>query len=248
MLWHQGFDTAPQLVRDCLASWKHLNPNWNVVELNATNLHQYVDAFILERCTAVHTFVYATKPKCIPLGAENVQAFSDMVRTNLLSKHSGVWADATVMCLKPLEEWLPMNQEFFAYTKTREFGKISSWFLYAKKDSLFFTNFARRVYNSFQKDNYFWWHDAFYNYVHSNKDAQQVWLLSKKLSANLDTAEGPHVFTPYSRQNYERFNSFDVLQPILKDGTVIKLNHRDEYIISMPFYKTILDSIFKRVM
>jgi hypothetical protein len=34
------------------------------------------------------------------------QAKSDIIRLHLLAQHGGVWADATVLCLQPLDHWL----------------------------------------------------------------------------------------------------------------------------------------------
>ena len=31
ILWFQGFDNAPLLVKNCVQSWKHYNPDWNIV-------------------------------------------------------------------------------------------------------------------------------------------------------------------------------------------------------------------------
>lgn len=103
MLWLQGFERAPDIVRLCLASWKTRNPTWRVIELSDANLSDYVDADSLASLRAVKNI--------------EVQKFSDLVRLYLICKHGGVWADATCFCCKPLDSWLPdnMTSGFFAF-------------------------------------------------------------------------------------------------------------------------------------
>lgn len=90
ILWFQGFDKAPDVVKWCVHSWKRYNPTWNIVLLDDTNLHEYVDVKV-----------------------DN----SDIVRM-LLLRNGGLWVDATVFCHKPLDDWLPAytTSGFFAFT------------------------------------------------------------------------------------------------------------------------------------
>ena len=64
-----------------------------------------------------------------------IQALSDIVRINLLADYGGVWVDATCVCVKPLNIWLPqlMNQGFFAFSKPANDRELSSWFLASEK-------------------------------------------------------------------------------------------------------------------
>jgi mannosyltransferase OCH1-like enzyme len=43
ILWFQGFDNAPIIVKKCVDSWKHYNPDWNIILLDHTNLCKYID-------------------------------------------------------------------------------------------------------------------------------------------------------------------------------------------------------------
>lgn len=56
---------------------------------------------------------------------------ADLLRLDLLTKHGGVWADATTFCMQPLDDWLPPNLEsgFFAFCRPRPERILSSWFL-----------------------------------------------------------------------------------------------------------------------
>lgn len=42
VLWFQGWDNAPLLVRQVAESWEINNPDWNVEYVTLDNLHKYV--------------------------------------------------------------------------------------------------------------------------------------------------------------------------------------------------------------
>ncbi|OQX73377.1 MAG: hypothetical protein B6D64_13895, partial [Bacteroidetes bacterium 4484_276] len=91
ILWLQGFEDAPDVVKRCLASWKKHNPTWKINLLDETNIKQFID---------VHAIIGRNYKEI------SKQALSDVIRINLLSKFGGVWTDATCFCCKPLDEWL----------------------------------------------------------------------------------------------------------------------------------------------
>lgn len=86
LVWFQGWDKAPKLVLRVRDSWKHHNPDWEIKELDDNNLKEYI-GFDLPNDAS-----YAAK--------------SDIMRISLLKKHGGVWADATMLCLRPLDSWV----------------------------------------------------------------------------------------------------------------------------------------------
>lgn len=106
--WDGGEAAAPPVVTACIASWRRHNPGWSVVVLDA------------------HSLAARAELPDRPAGM-SVQAYSDLVRLRLLRRHGGVWADATVMCLKPLDHWLPplAATGFFAFLWTR----ADRWFV-----------------------------------------------------------------------------------------------------------------------
>jgi len=102
MLWLQGFEQAPELVRHCLRSWKTRNPGWTVVELDAESLPAYIDPDTLETILGLRL---------------KHQKTANLIRLYLLSRHGGVWADASCFCVLPLDSWLPehLPSGFFAF-------------------------------------------------------------------------------------------------------------------------------------
>ena len=119
--WHQGWDRAPDLVRRCAATWLAHNPSWSVHFLDAESVGEKV------------SIPRAAKALNLPL-----PAFSDVVRICLLERGGGVWADATVWCARPLDDWLqPVCRPagFFAYERPAIDRPVASWFLAAIPDS-----------------------------------------------------------------------------------------------------------------
>lgn len=108
ILWNQGEAEAPPLVQLCIQSWRDRNPGWEVTVLDADSLT---------------TVVEMSRPQ----GGMTIQAYSDLVRLRLLRRFGGVWVDATVACLKPLDDWLPpvARHGFFAFLWTAS----DSWFV-----------------------------------------------------------------------------------------------------------------------
>jgi hypothetical protein len=59
---------------------------------------------------------------------------SDLIRTQLLIKYGGVWADPTIYFMKPLDEWLPdyMDADVFMFHRPGRDRVISNWFIAAE--------------------------------------------------------------------------------------------------------------------
>ncbi len=130
--WHQGWDNAPTMVKQCLRSWIKLNPDYDVRALDQRSLFEHVSF-----------------PEKIDITRRDltVQKIAVLARLALLAKHGGVWADATVACTKPLGEWLgPYYQSrFFAFRSPGVDRLMSNWFIAAETDSLI----LHRLYENF---------------------------------------------------------------------------------------------------
>jgi hypothetical protein len=138
-LWLQGMDDAPFIVQKCLESWLRHNPGWQVILLDRPNAREYIDL----------------ESEIGPIG-DNVtpQAFSDILRINLLAKYGGVWADATCFCTKPLDDWLGANMEtgFFAIERPAPDRMISSWFIASFKYNYIALTYKNKV-NAYWRNN-----------------------------------------------------------------------------------------------
>jgi hypothetical protein len=126
LLWLQGWDKAPWLVQQVRESWENYNPDWTIQLVDENNLKDFVT-----------DIDYVYRESISP------QAKSDIIRLALLRKHGGVWADATLLCMQPLDKWVPdaiRPAGFWMYhgkgggTMSRRDGP-ACWFIVSIKDS-----------------------------------------------------------------------------------------------------------------
>ena len=117
--WHQGFDSAPPVVKACLENAKRTLKDWEVHQLAENNVTSWIDP--------------------IPIPKSRWQQLclahrSDLIRTQLLIKHGGVWADPTVWFNRPLDDWLPeqMSAGLFLFQRPGRDRAISNWFIAAE--------------------------------------------------------------------------------------------------------------------
>lgn len=91
VLWWQGVETAPAIVRACIASMERNAGGRKVVVITRDNVQDYVDMpeLIFEKM-ASH--------------AITLTHFSDILRFNLLHRYGGLWMDATLLVSSSLDE------------------------------------------------------------------------------------------------------------------------------------------------
>jgi hypothetical protein len=123
ILWFQGEVNSPWIVKRCIKSWQVLNPSWKVNILDDELIHQYLPNY--------------QSPNRLPKPQQ-----SDIIRLELLEKYGGVWADATTLCNKPLDDWLPAvtTSNFFVYHLPGKDRLISSWFIASSKNNPLINN------------------------------------------------------------------------------------------------------------
>jgi hypothetical protein len=154
LLWLQGHDKAPLVVRKCYGSWVKNNPGWQVIFLDEHNISD-------------HTEIKKD-------GNMTDQAFSDILRINLLAKYGGIWADATSFCTKPLDSWLDkyLNTGFFAFERPGADRMISSWFIASSR-----YNYITNTYKN--KVNAYWHENPGMNFIESSQ-----WRFLNRLISN----------------------------------------------------------------
>lgn len=176
--WFQGLDTAPPVVRACVSSWLRHNPTW---ELRC-----------LEAKTVSH---YAPVASIIDLERQRLTAASlaDIARLLLLQRYGGVWVDATVLCTRPLDDWLPevARGGFFAFAAPAPDRPLASWLLASDPRHILVSSWRRAVelYWARRKetDDYYWLHHEFARLLAARPDVSDAWRRVSKLSA-----DGPH--------------------------------------------------------
>lgn len=182
LLWLQGWDEAPPVAQACLASWRRLNPTWEIRAIDGLGTAEYLSAHTFERI--------ATVPK-------EPEAFSDQIRIELLHAHGGVWADATAMCAVPLDLWLPQRMEsgFFAFERPTPDRMIASWFLAASESSRIIAKWRAEVaaywVDRQYRDDYFWFHTLFATRYEQDETFRVDWDATPSLPAQHAFHFGP---------------------------------------------------------
>ena len=207
ILWLQGWDAAPPIAKSCLASWQCLNPGWVVKPISMDDIRVLLDFSSLseKRITAA--------------------SFSDLVRISLLYEFGGIWVDSTVLCCRPLDDWIwPLLSEgFFAFSRPCEGRELSSWFLATDRPahplvSAWYN--CVRVYwdHRSQASTYFWFHNLFDELCIADDAVKQCWSRVCKFSAVV-----PHRAQSLGLDND---NEAAIAELLNESSPVLKLSHR----------------------
>lgn len=91
IMWWQGYDQAPKLIKACINSIKKNNLNHDVIVITKYNFKNYINlpTFILNK---------------VNLGYISITHLSDMIRVLLLYIYGGVWCDATILCTQSIDD------------------------------------------------------------------------------------------------------------------------------------------------
>ena len=111
--WMQGYDDAPELVQKCIDSIKRSTQH-PVYLIERENVTQYTDFpdYIMEKYE-----------KGIITNAQ----FSDILRMNLLSRHGGLWIDATVFVPHIIPESIFENEFYTCKRAVKETSYVSGY-------------------------------------------------------------------------------------------------------------------------
>lgn len=219
MMWNQGWDKAPDISHKCVESWKYHNPNWNIVLLDSNNIN-----------------VYIPLDEVLPNLKTNNISLGDIVRLFLMKHHGGVWADATVFCNKPIEDWCPDGT--FLFSTPMKGRRVASWFMKSDGNSYIIDTWYDsivawwkwRIAETDQYEQRYGWIFQLFDLCY-NKDTRfaDEWNKVLPISCRHDTGGrgiGPHFFCPYDTYFYEELTD-DVKSVIdLKIHPVYKLSYK----------------------
>lgn len=143
--WLQGYEKAPDIVKACIDSIKKHFPEKEVIILTNDNINKYVE------------FNDSITQK-YKKGIISRTHFSDILRTELLCKHGGLWVDSTVLCTSDSIKDILNRNDFFAFkeldlsrTKIRTIVS-SSWFIYSKYKGHPIMMLTRDLLNAYWED------------------------------------------------------------------------------------------------
>jgi hypothetical protein len=129
--WLQGEETAPALVRQCIASIRHNAGKHPVIIITDNNIDDYIQ---------LPTYIKSKYHS----GLISRTHLSDVLRVCLLAEHGGLWLDSTVFCSKSIPD--DIFQYYFFTCKNHinndsyRFVSLGRWkisFLGSMKNSLF---------------------------------------------------------------------------------------------------------------
>lgn len=209
LFWMQGWEQAPQVVKSCRDSWERENPTWRIVTLSGENFQTHAP------------WLAGESPD------SGLAGFSDRLRIELLAEHGGVWADSTVFCVLPLDDWLPsaVRNGFFFFSRPVSGWPLASWFIAASPGNPIVVGWRARTRAYWSgrvaADNYFWFHRLFRDLVREDPAFSATWAHSGRISA-----DGPHYFEPYGRRYTARMSRRAAARIASRRDPVYKLNHR----------------------
>jgi len=117
------------------------------------------------------------------------EALSDQIRLELLDRYGGVWADATTICARPLDEWLgeAMPHGFAALSRPGPDRMISTWFLAAEKGSEIVERWRAATHAYWDgrrnRGSYFWVHELFAECHAADRSFREMWDASPVIPA-----------------------------------------------------------------
>ncbi|RUV06877.1 hypothetical protein EOA60_15505 [Mesorhizobium sp. M1A.F.Ca.IN.020.06.1.1] len=216
ILWLQGLETAPAIVRASVNSWERVNPDWTIQILSRKSLGDFLPE--------------VDDPKSILSMSHPDATYSDIIRIELLSRYGGVWVDATCFCLQPLSRWLDgvTSENFFAFERPTPTRMLSSWFLAASQSSYIIHEWRKRINRHWQKrtddPDYYWFHNLFGKTYQDDEKFRTVWDRVPKISAG-----PPHMFTPYETRLLGPVSEDDRQVVLSAKIPVLKLTHKVDH-------------------
>lgn len=128
IMWWQGINSAPPIVKKCIDSMRKNNPSCTVIIIDKNNYFNYVH---IDRA-----IIDAYKN-----GKIRIQHLSDLLRLELLFSYGGIWVDSTLFSLRAFPDSI-FDFEFYTAKKTEpdinskywvDLNKWTSYFLVSKK-------------------------------------------------------------------------------------------------------------------
>lgn len=131
--WDEEVENMPQFIKKCISTWHTENKNYKIIIITNNNLERYVgkeEARDILNCKLNDTS----------------QRMSDSVRLSVLSKHGGIWLDASIVCYENLDWIHQLNTTKCIVYSIPELSiepVIESWFIACTKNNDFINKWNR---------------------------------------------------------------------------------------------------------
>lgn len=143
ILWLQGKENMPIIVKKCYESVVRNNKDRNIILLSENDISEYIE---------IPDFIQRKYQE----GRIPFAQYSDLIRLELLLTYGGIWMDATVYMTDKLSPIISNSDLFFYQSSKMEYSitKISNWFILAKEPNNYILKATR---------------DSLYHYLSHNK-------------------------------------------------------------------------------
>jgi len=115
-----------KVVLTCIDSWKKHNPEYEITILNPSNVYSYIDIDL----------------KSLKMN-DSPQHEADIIRAHVLQKHGGVWIDASVYMVGPLDFPTNLDREYYGFKLKKESSPgipmVENWFFATVPNGKFIT-------------------------------------------------------------------------------------------------------------
>jgi len=231
VLWLQGMQNAPALVKRCFESiCKNKPDNFDIILITENNLHKYITLpdFIWDKYNA---------------GIITKTHLSDIIRIELLCTYGGCWIDSTVFCMETIPPFM-LNGDMFLFklagVVANSVLKMSSWWLYAAQDNkiIHATRLALQEYWKNENDikNYFLLHIIMSKLIDSDPACRAVFN-----SIPYYNSGNAHVLCGMLAEMYDP-NMWEIIK---YTSPVQKLSYKHRYLQGdiYNYYNAVLDHI-----
>lgn len=227
ILWFQGEEYAPQLVKACINSVRKNSNGHEVVILDNNNLFNWIPSFS-------DKLQYKFQSKKFPIQME-----ADLIRCYLLSQYNCLWLDATVFVSKKIPDSIFEEDFYTVVRKEADYsditGKISTFIMGSNNSS------KSKALFSFCRDmllSYFETEDDLINYLLIENVFNIAVSKNKWLKKLIDKYyfEKKDVLRLVKILNDEYTSN--KVKPILDKNLFNKLNFHEKYLLSTPSGKT----------
>lgn len=148
--WLQGYDNMPDIAKKCVASIYKYCDKENIKFIDTNNYSDYIELpnYIIEKWKK---------------GIISHAHFTDVIRTELLIKHGGLWIDATTLLLDNIPDYVYKTNLFmFNMTGEDNIMTYNNWFIYSEIDNRALKCVRDLLYEFWKKEDkvkeYFIWH------------------------------------------------------------------------------------------
>ena len=212
ILWMQGEENAPAVVKKCIQSARSARGGRPVILIDGRNMGEYI---------ALPGHITSKYKK----GLINNTHLSDIIRVVLLEKYGGTWADATVLFTAPVPPVIT-GSPFFVFRVDEEnpmhkFHIASNWFIHSAPGHIFNAKQKEMLFNYWAAEeravDYFIFHLMFRRMIYDNPSFYELWQKIPVIS-NL----GPHKLQAALPEKFD----MGKFEEIKKQSSVHKLTYK----------------------